>query len=245
MNLDNLPYEFFYQFYDIRANIALKKEQVLYLKKYLLNDTDAVVLDLACGTGNLTIELAELGCKVIGIDKSPKMLEIAKLKAKNCKISPTFIQETFQSYPYNSKYNAVICSSFSLNYICDYNEIINVFTNIYKSLTDGGVFIFDMIYPSEVEKHFENKLHFENEDIKIFTLFEWKNRISNLYEVLFSFYLKNNNIIEKEVHLSKTYNSDEIKSILINIGFRVLELKTQNKLFKNGRTDLFQIVAKK
>jgi len=245
MNLDNLPYEIFYQFYDIRANIALKKEQVLYLKKYLLNYDDALVLDLACGTGNLTIELAKLGCKVIGVDKSPKMLAIAKLKAKDCKISPIFIQETFQSYSYNCKYNAVICSSFSLNYICDYIEITNVFTNIYKSLTDGGVFIFDMIYPNEAEKHFANKLHFENEDVKIFTSFEWKNRVDNLYEVLFSFFLKKNNVISKEVHLSKSYNPNEIQTILIDIGFQVIEFKIQSKLFKNGSADLFQIIAKK
>ncbi len=40
------------------------------------------ILDVGCGTGNFSIKLAEMGCKVIGIDISSEMLEIAKEKAK-------------------------------------------------------------------------------------------------------------------------------------------------------------------
>lgn len=40
------------------------------------------ILDVGCGTGNFSIKLAEMGCKVIGIDKSEKMLEEAKRKAE-------------------------------------------------------------------------------------------------------------------------------------------------------------------
>lgn len=41
------------------------------------------ILDVGCGTGNFSIKLAEMGCKVIGIDKSEKMLEKAKIKVKD------------------------------------------------------------------------------------------------------------------------------------------------------------------
>lgn len=40
------------------------------------------ILDVGCGTGNFSIKLAEMGCKVIGIDKSGEMLSQAKEKAK-------------------------------------------------------------------------------------------------------------------------------------------------------------------
>ncbi|MDY0234799.1 MAG: methyltransferase domain-containing protein [Gudongella sp.] len=41
------------------------------------------ILDVGCGTGNFSIKLAEMGCKVIGIDKSEEMLYIAREKAKS------------------------------------------------------------------------------------------------------------------------------------------------------------------
>lgn len=40
------------------------------------------ILDVGCGTGNFSIKLAEMGCKVVGIDISDEMLDIARSKAK-------------------------------------------------------------------------------------------------------------------------------------------------------------------
>ncbi len=44
------------------------------------------VLDVGCGTGNFSIKLAKLGCKVVGIDISDEMLTIARKKAKGLDI---------------------------------------------------------------------------------------------------------------------------------------------------------------
>lgn len=41
------------------------------------------ILDVGCGTGNFSIKLAEMGCKVVGIDKSGEMLNKAKQKSKD------------------------------------------------------------------------------------------------------------------------------------------------------------------
>src|SRR5690554_353842 len=40
------------------------------------------ILDVGCGTGNFSVKLAEMGCKVVGIDLSEKMLNIARAKIK-------------------------------------------------------------------------------------------------------------------------------------------------------------------
>ena len=48
------------------------------------------VLDVGCGTGNFSIKLAQQGCKVIGIDISDEMLDIARLKAKELKLDIEF-----------------------------------------------------------------------------------------------------------------------------------------------------------
>lgn len=48
------------------------------------------VLDVGCGTGNFSIKLAQRGCKVIGIDISDEMLDIARAKAKELKLDIEF-----------------------------------------------------------------------------------------------------------------------------------------------------------
>ncbi len=50
------------------------------------------ILDVGCGTGNFSIKLAELGCKVIGIDPSEKMIKLAKEKAENAGLDIEFFK---------------------------------------------------------------------------------------------------------------------------------------------------------
>lgn len=49
------------------------------------------ILDVGCGTGNFSVKLAEIGCKVVGIDISQEMLEVAKAKAKEKGLDIEFI----------------------------------------------------------------------------------------------------------------------------------------------------------
>jgi 2-polyprenyl-3-methyl-5-hydroxy-6-metoxy-1,4-benzoquinol methylase len=53
-----------------------------------LPDDNATVLDIGCGTGSLSVVLARLGHKVTGVDFSPSMISLARMKAEalNCHI---------------------------------------------------------------------------------------------------------------------------------------------------------------
>ena len=44
---------------------------------------DSAILDLACGTGNYSIALANLGCKVTGIDLDEQMIDLARVKVRD------------------------------------------------------------------------------------------------------------------------------------------------------------------
>ncbi|MDD2665723.1 MAG: class I SAM-dependent methyltransferase [Methanocellales archaeon] len=60
-----------------------------------------IVLDVGCGTGNYSIELARMCLKVVGIDTSVNMLKIAREKAEKGELDITFVLGTAESLPFN------------------------------------------------------------------------------------------------------------------------------------------------
>lgn len=69
------------------------------------------VLDIGCGTGNFSVKLAQQGCRVIGIDLSDEMLDIARNKAKEMKLDIAF----YNMDVYNLKFeNEIFDAAFSM-----------------------------------------------------------------------------------------------------------------------------------
>ena len=70
------------------VNALYNSESISFLKKINIQDSK-VILDIGCGNGIMTIELAKLAStksKIIAIDQSPDQIEIAKENIKNAKI---------------------------------------------------------------------------------------------------------------------------------------------------------------
>ena len=65
------------------------------------------VLDLACGTGRLTIELAKRGLECVGIDKSVSMLSMAQAKSKALGFDIFYLQEDIRKFQLEQKFNLI------------------------------------------------------------------------------------------------------------------------------------------
>ena len=70
-------YDFLYQDKNYDAEVALLQR---LFRKYGMTGTS--VLDLGCGTGQHAIRLAQRGYEVTGVDRSPEMLRIARVKSE-------------------------------------------------------------------------------------------------------------------------------------------------------------------
>ncbi|MBE9224527.1 class I SAM-dependent methyltransferase [Phormidium sp. LEGE 05292] len=112
------------------------------LKKLLLPHLPkgAEILDLCCGTGQLTQQLLSGGYRVIGLDGSEKMLHYARENAPNCQ----FILGDARSFEFPSTFDAVICTDSALNHIMSLEELKSVFRNVYNVLKEDGLFFFDL-----------------------------------------------------------------------------------------------------
>lgn len=103
-----------------------------------------LVLDLACGTGNITIGMAEEGYDMIGVDLSPQMLQHAMDKARAKGLDILFLQQDMTDFELYGTVDAVVCALDGVNYIENTKKLRRMFHWVENYLNPGGVMIFDV-----------------------------------------------------------------------------------------------------
>ena len=110
------------------------------------------VLDLACGTGSLTRELALRGYELIGVDRSPEMLAEAAEKNRGiAPIEPIFLCQSMEKLDLYGTIDACVCCLDSVNYVTDPKKLARAFERVCLFLTPGGMFLFDVNSPEKLE----------------------------------------------------------------------------------------------
>jgi SAM-dependent methyltransferase len=98
------------------------------------------ILDLCCGTGQLSQKLNALGYRVTGIDGSSAMLKYARENAPGVE----FFQKDARNFKLPYKYHAVVSTFDSLNHVMTLRELTEVFHSVYRVLRPGGLFLCDL-----------------------------------------------------------------------------------------------------
>jgi SAM-dependent methyltransferase len=117
----------------------------LLLEEFLrAGPSEIRVLDLACGTGRHSRELAQMGYRVDGSDASAEMVAIARARTEQAHLPISFFNERFQTCDRIGKtYDAVIAMFASINYLTEYRDLARTLDNIRGLLRPDGVFVFD------------------------------------------------------------------------------------------------------
>jgi len=113
----------------------------------LARRTGQPVLELACGTGRLTIPLALDGFEVVALDISPKMLAAARAKAESEDVEIKFIQGDMRAFDLGQRFALVIVSCNSLGHLMTNDELKGSLCCIHRHLAAGGILAFDVINP--------------------------------------------------------------------------------------------------
>jgi SAM-dependent methyltransferase len=116
------------------------------------------VLDLACGTGRLTIPFAKKGFNVTGLDASKTMLDLARQKSEGLSIK--WIQGDIREFDLNQTFDLVVMTGNSFQALLTTGDQLSMLACAKKHLKLGGVFAFNTRNPSE-------------EDLKTTDEFEW------------------------------------------------------------------------
>lgn len=110
-----------------------------------------LVLDLCCGTGTLTLEMAQRGYELIAVDASPDMLMQAQRKCFSCEKSPLFICQPAEELDLYGTVDAAYSSLDSVNYIAP-DLLDEVFRRLRLFVRPGGLLIFDIRNPEWMEQ---------------------------------------------------------------------------------------------
>lgn len=119
---------------------------------FIINKTPVkLVLDLACGTGSMTTELARRGYEMTGADISPDMLAEAKRRSDETGLDILYICQDMRSIELYGTVDAVVCCLDSVNYLTDTAGLTACFSGVKRYLAPGGLFIFDVNTPYKFE----------------------------------------------------------------------------------------------
>lgn len=173
------------------------------------------VLEYACGSGEITLALANLGYQVKASDLSFDMIEMAKQKEGADKIQfevRNMIETT------DDVVDLVLCLCDSMNYVIDDNDFIKVLQNAYHNLKPNGTFIFDVHSLDRLEE-FTNE--FYEEGMIDNNGYEWSIE-TNGDKIFQNFVFFDENAHPSyEQHIQKVYDPEWIKNKCEEIGFEV------------------------
>ena len=139
-------YTGFAQVYDMFMDNIPYDDWCEYLKELLGEHgvKDGIVLDLGCGTGNITSRLSKSGYDMIGIDNAEDMLSIAMEKAMDKEDSILYLLQDMREFELYGTVSAVVSICDSMNYIMEEEDLLKVFGLVNNYLDSNGVFIFDI-----------------------------------------------------------------------------------------------------
>lgn len=106
-----------------------------------------ILLDLACGTGTLSVLLSQRGYDVIGTDASEAMLSKAQEKNYEVGTQVMFLCQRMEELDLFGTVNAVVCTLDSINHVTDAATVKEIFRRVSLFMEDSGVFIFDVNTP--------------------------------------------------------------------------------------------------
>ncbi len=105
------------------------------------------VLELACGTGRVTIPLAEEGFQVVGLDVSTSMLSQARRKATECGVQIEWVEADCRDFHLERKFNLVLFPFTSMALLHDLESVEACLSCVKEHLENDGRFIIDYFNP--------------------------------------------------------------------------------------------------
>ncbi len=228
-------YEFLAGCYDELTTDVGYRAWADYLEKHFARAKLPVhtVLDLACGTGSLTWELARRGYEMIGVDQSEDMLAQASEKGEGFSgEKPIFLHQSMDKLDLYGAIDACVCCLDSVNYVTRPAQLERAFARVCLFLMPGGIFIFDINTPEKLRALDGQVFLDETEDAYCVWRAEYSKRRRICTYAMDLFRLTPSGLWERgeELHEEYAYEPDELEEMLRRAGFSHIRRYGERKL---------------
>jgi len=140
---------------DPRRPHSQVKTQIDGVERFLRLEPRSRVLDLGCGSGRRTIELARRGHRVVGLDPDERALAAARGGSKGEKLNIHFLKSDMAAIPYRSEIDAVVSLDGAFGQSASDREDLRCLESARKALKPGGQLLIDALNKEWLMRHFE------------------------------------------------------------------------------------------
>ncbi|MFQ3610652.1 MAG: methyltransferase domain-containing protein [Fimbriimonadales bacterium] len=179
------------------------------------------VLDLCCGTGNLTELLVLSGFEAVGVDLSEPMIQRARQKAQEHDLPITYYVQDASELDLPETFDGVVSLFDSLNNIIQPERFAECLRRVYRHLRPQGIFIFDL----NTEYAFKEKMFDQsNRRSRAPLRYHWRSEYdpsTRLCTVRMEFWVREEGQERyfQEIHCQRAYSNREVETMLVAAGF--------------------------
>lgn len=185
------------------------------------------VLDLGCGTGNMTLELCRRGYDMIGVDNAPDMLAVARERTEREKMSGRilFLCQDMCEFELYGTVDAVVSTLDCINHVTDRKKLSRLFHWVHNYLNPNGLFLFDLNTPYKFENVYGDRAYLLEEEGVLCAwqnLYRKKSGLCDFYISLFTEEADGRYSREDICRRERVYTLSAIKRLLRENGLELL-----------------------
>ncbi|MBE6771772.1 MAG: class I SAM-dependent methyltransferase [Ruminococcaceae bacterium] len=231
-----MSYDNFSRFYDrLTDNVEYEKRADYFCRLLSMCGVNSgILLDLGCGTGSMSVKMAERGFDVIGIDSSIGMLNAAQQKMFESGKNLLLLNQSMQDIDLYGTVDCAICVLDGINHLNSADEVRQTFKKVSLFMNKGGAFAFDV---NTIYKHknvlADNAFIYEFDDL----FCSWQNNYNssdNSVDISLDFFEEEDGVYYRsgEGFTEQAYELSDISTWLEDAGFEVVgifdDLTTDN-----------------